>query len=187
MDELETEERHKYQLIWTHSDYRKSSPGEKLVHTAIKEMGMNKGDTLLDLGCGTGKCSQRFSNWGADVTAVDFANNCLDIWVDVRFENCCLWDDENMPYADYGFCTDVMEHIPPERVQDTLRTISKHCNKAVFFQVATRPDKMGKLIGETLHLTVKSYHWWESAMEKHWETVNILSANNGSFTALCRK
>ena len=62
--------------------------------------------------------------------------------------------------ADYGYCTDVMEHIEPENVDKVLTNIMSAVNDC-FFQISTVPDVMGALIGQDLHLTVKPLEWWE--------------------------
>jgi len=61
--------------------------------------------------------------------------------------------------ADIGYCCDVMEHIPPEQVDDVLRNV---CNVAprIFFQIALFHDNMGAIIGQRLHLSVHTAFWW---------------------------
>jgi hypothetical protein len=61
--------------------------------------------------------------------------------------------------ATYGFCTDVLEHIPTEDVDKVLDNCLAAC-KHVFFQISTVDDVMGGMIGHPLHLTVKPYEWW---------------------------
>ena len=50
----------------------------------------------------------------------------------VPFVNACLWDF--CLKADIGFCVDVMEHIPPEKVGDVLDRIKDAVGR-VFFQI----------------------------------------------------
>ena len=61
--------------------------------------------------------------------------------------------------AAYGFCADVMEHIPGAEVEPVLVNVLKAC-RHVFFQIALEDDICGKLVGHSLHLTVKPYAWW---------------------------
>jgi len=62
-------------------------------------------------------------------------------------------------HFDYGFCCDVMEHIPTEFTMLVLYRILSSC-KTTWFQIALVPDNCGQLIGETLHLTVRPFTWW---------------------------
>ena len=73
------------------------------------------------------------------------------------------WDLTNpIPMeADYGICTDVMEHIPTEDVFRVITNIMESAHK-VFFQISTIDDSMGELIEQPLHLTVKPHSWWEN-------------------------
>ena len=61
--------------------------------------------------------------------------------------------------APFGFCTDVMEHIPTEDVGLVVGNIMEACDE-VFFQISTQPDVFGKMIGQSLHHTVQNHRWW---------------------------
>ena len=79
--------------------------------------------------------------------------------------------------AEYGYCTDVMEHIPPEHVDQVLLNILRSAQH-VFFQIDCQEDVCGKLIGEQLHLSVHPYSWWlkkftELGCYVHWSQDNI--------------
>jgi hypothetical protein len=103
---------------------------------------------------------------GLKVTFVDFTRNCLDAEI---AEACTtqpnlkfLKHDLETPLplaAPYGFCTDVMEHIPTDHVGKVLDTILSSAQH-VFFSIGTSKDIWGKLIGEELHVTVQPYSWW---------------------------
>ena len=165
---LETQERTKYTRIWEVDRYRKGSPGERLVDSAVKRLGMKPGDSVIDFGCGTGRPAAKFQTLGMKAMGIDIADNCLDEGVEIPLAIQTLWDLPPFE-ADFGFCTDVMEHIPPERVDDVLANIALTVG-ACFFQIATRPDSMGKIIGETLHLTVQDAKWWHRKLEEHFES-----------------
>ena len=53
-----------------------------------------------------------------------------------------------------------MEHIEPEKVDQTVKNIMAACDSC-FFQISTVPDSMGSLVGHALHLTVKPHDWWK--------------------------
>ena len=61
---------------------------------------------------------------------------------------------------DWSFCCDVLEHIPPEKVDAVLQTILRSTDRGGLLTIAHYPDSMGSRIGETLHLTVKPWAWW---------------------------
>jgi len=150
-------EREKYSLMWEFDNYRLVSPGEHLVDRFLE---LVKPDGLIvDYGCGTGRASLALRNAGHDVYLVDFTSNCRDD------EALCLpflqWDlCRPCPLASpYGFCTDVMEHIPPDDVAEVIGNIMKSSG-TVFFQISTVPDIYGAMIGRPLHLSVHPHDWW---------------------------
>ena len=178
MDDIAERERNKYERMWDVTAYRNYAPGEALAKQAFNEMGMRKGDKLIDFGCGTGRPAAQFQRMGAAVIGIDHVTNCLDQGVDITFLQCCLWDLPPDLACDYGYCTDVMEHIPPEKVDDVLSEIRRVVRNKVFFQIATFPDGMGKRIGETLHLSVHGPDWWEAKLSEQWGSVIVSGTRN---------
>jgi len=178
MDELSQREQKKYERMWEVSAYRNYAPGEALAKKAFTELGMSKSDTLIDFGCGTGRPAAQFQRMGLDVIAIDHATNCLDADVSVNFLQSCLWDLPKELSGMYGYCTDVMEHIPPEKIDGVLSEIRRVISGKVFFQIATFPDGMGKRIGETLHLSVYPSEWWREKLSEHWDGVMVSGSRN---------
>lgn len=165
-DPSELSEKDAYRLIWQFDTYRNMAPGETLVETFLEVAKPAPGSTVIDFGCGTGRASLALQKAGLHPLLVDFADNCRDqeaIMLD--FMECDL--TEPIPLrGDYGFCTDVMEHIAPQKVEPVLRNILSSVNNSTFFQISTIPDKMGVLIGRPLHLTVRSHDWWRAWLEE---------------------
>ena len=171
-------ERAKYERIWKHDDYRAVSPGEKAVDFAVEKMGWEPPMTVADLGCGTGRASTALASRGFDVVAIDIAANCLDADTrtnpGVRFEVGSL-DGTIEHYAcTAGYCTDVMEHIPPGMVGTVLENIAKGLAE-VFFSIAHFDDEWH---GETLHLTVNPPLWWDTKLRMHFSGVERLQGYN---------
>lgn len=157
---LATHERRKYERIWSDSRYAQYSPGEEMV-PLFRQMCRKKG-TLLDIGCGTGRATRKLHEAGYSAVGIDF--------VDARdaptpFVKQNLWTPwkKIRGVRDYGYCCDVMEHIPPEKVDLVLDNIIRHCNR-VFFSVHFGPDHFGQVIGHPLHLTIRPFVWWREKL-----------------------
>jgi len=182
---LETREQEKYEAMWSESKYRKEAPGEQIAPAAILALGMEAGDSVIDFGCGTGRGAARLQNAGMHVTAVDFARNCLDEGVSVPFVYACLWDLPEGLAADWGYCTDVMEHIPPEKSARVVAGIAKRCRRGAYFQIATGDDNLGVLIGRKLHMTVMPAESWLLLMQRFWDEVSWQELEGGA-VFVCR-
>jgi SAM-dependent methyltransferase len=152
------EEASKYDRVWSHPYYRIHSPGEQLVEEFIQIA--QPAGKVIDFGCGTGRASLRMLKHGLKPFLIDFTENSRD---QEAMSLPFMQADLSLPMhakADYGFCTDVLEHLPPEQVKSAIHNIMESAGK-VFLQISTVPDEMGKLIGQQLHLTVRPHEWWK--------------------------
>lgn len=165
-------EQSKYERLWGEfGQYRAVAPGEHWADQFIATAKPTSGSTVIDFGCGTGRGALRIRQLtGATVHALDFTANCLDAdvkpWLGEAFT--FTQHDITKPIAlraDYGFCTDVLEHIPPQDVDAVLRNIGIAC-RHLYLNISTVDDAMGALIGEPLHLTVEPAVWWHSKLEE---------------------
>lgn len=163
------EEKAKYEKAWAHDDYREYAPGEYIVEKYVVWC-KPKRNRIIDFGAGTGRAALALYNLGFDVTLIDIADNCLDESVRDRLGRnlviANLWDKIEVPRAEEGYCTDVMEHIPPEHVEAVIENILGLCDR-VFFQICLKDDHFGQVLGEHLHLTVRSFAWWHDLLSKH--------------------
>lgn len=176
----EASEREKYERVWRERDYRQWAPGETHVVDAIATLGMSHDERVVDYGCGTGRPALAFADHGLRVVAVDIAENCLDPSVaslmrkvrDVRFEIACLWDLPPSVRGDWGFCTDVLEHIPTDMVDTVLDAIRRRTPRGAYFRIDFGADAFGpKILGTPLHLTIRPPEWWAGRLRKRWRSV----------------
>ncbi len=172
-------ERKKYQRVWERAEYRGVAPGELAAEAFLQVAQPALNATVIDFGAGTGRGALKLAQSGLQVTMLDFASNCLDERVRLampchalRFMEHDLCEKAPVT-AEYGYCTDVMEHIPPEQVDQVLANILLAAQH-VFFQIACEPDVWGDaLIGHPLHLSVHPFSWWLKKLQQfdclvHW-------------------
>jgi hypothetical protein len=158
-------EQEKYKRMWSHESYRNAAPGEVVASLFLLAAKPNCLDQVIDYGSGTGRGALKIHSISkANVLMLDFADNSLDEDVrsklneNFRFEIADLTKPIEHK-AKFGYCTDVMEHIQPDLVDDVIKNIM-NSSEQVFFQISTVPDMMGALIGQQLHLTVEPAQWW---------------------------
>lgn len=150
-------EQEKYTRMWSYDAYRSVSPGENIVETFFRVA--NPEGKVIDYGCGTGRAALKISE-KCEVLLLDFTTNSRDDKAaHLPFRQVDLTEKINYN-SDYGLCSDVMEHIPPDDVKKVIENIMESCAK-VFFQISTVPDICGEIIGQQLHLTVRPHSWWK--------------------------
>ncbi len=155
-------ERDKYAKMWQLDAYRSMSPGE-ITAGAFLELIQPDGP-VIDFGCGTGRGGAALAKAGFDVTLTDFISSARD---NESLGLPFLEWDLTLPCplrAPYGYCTDVLEHIPPHDVEKVIENVMESAG-TVFFQVSTVPDAFGALIGQPLHLSVHNHAWWRQTFE----------------------
>jgi hypothetical protein len=62
--------------------------------------------------------------------------------------------------ADLVVCTDVLEHVEPECLDDVLFHLRAIADKRLFLQIATRPAKKKLPDGRNAHLIQEDSDWW---------------------------
>jgi SAM-dependent methyltransferase len=157
-------EREKYEAMWTLAEYRAVAPGEHVAEAFAEISKVGKDDIVIDFGCGTGRGAKKVHDLtGCDLILVDFTDNSLDESVKTGDWFTFYRHDLTQPLeisSKYGFCTDVMEHIPPDDVETVIQNIMR-ASERVFFQISLVDDACGALIGRPLHLSVHPFDWWK--------------------------
>jgi len=163
-----------YERMWEVGAYRKNSPGRAVLPNFLSIANPEFTDSILDIGCGTGKASAELYRLGfQNIILMDFAKNCLDdVVVELLDQHPnhlqFIQHDITKPFpvnARVGYCTDVMEHLDPSQVYDSLLQM-KQAVELLYMRISIRPDTMGRLIGERLHLTVESFEWWTRILQE---------------------
>lgn len=138
-DQIEVREMEKWSGLWRTREYRaKECPAGDQVRSAIESLGIKETDSIIDFGCGRGKALQAFHDGGFEsVVGLDIASNALDEHVAAHYPliRACLWNLPDCLYAGYGYCVDVIEHIPAEKVTSVLEGIKASVRYGCFFQI----------------------------------------------------
>lgn len=105
-------------------------------------------DSVLDYGCGKSLLAKalKFPIWEYDPA---------------------IPGKEALPRAaDLVVCTDVLEHIEPERLDFVLKDIQRCTRKLAYVVVATGPARKSYADGRNTHLIQQPRQWWESRLSK---------------------
>lgn len=116
---------------------------------------------LLDLGCGGATLADVFENYtGIDVSDVIIEQNRRT--KKGAFECSSFYRLSVLlgQAYDAAVCSDVMEHIPPDKVDDCLKEIASLKIPLVGFNICCRDSAARGPFSETLHPTNKPPLWW---------------------------
>jgi hypothetical protein len=103
--------------------------------------------SVLDYGCGQGSLA--------------IALRAAPLGLEVREYDPAIPGKNAMPApADLVVCTDVLEHIEPELLDNVLRHLGDLANTVVFAVIATRPASKTLADGRNAHLTIEDAAWW---------------------------
>jgi ubiquinone/menaquinone biosynthesis C-methylase UbiE len=163
-------EKEKYRKAWQTSNYRGNCCGMKFVQYFVDQFRPKVNETLLDLGCGSGRAGKELQRWGLIPTGIDLVSDGFTSSYELLLAS--IWDLPQRQW-DLTFCSDVLEHIPETQIDRSLSEVSRVTNRGVFFSISTRPDNTGALIGEILHVTVHDINWWLPKLEKYFKTQHV--------------
>ena len=190
-DAIWDSERLKYETVWGgYPEYRTQADGDPVVDLAFKQLGCKPGESLIDWGCGKGTPAQRLQAKGLKVTGFDIARNCLDKDVKIPLIVGSMWDPPPwVQQADYAFCTDVLEHLPPDRLELALSQMCRLTRKAAFIQVCTVLDTSGPKMNPPmrLHLSVYPHEWWGEHLAAYWTIEDSGKRGKARSWFVCRK
>lgn len=81
---------------------------------------------------------------------------------------------DNIPVAsDIVICTDVLEHIEPEYVDNVLADLNRCIIKIGYFVINTGPAQKTLPDGRNTHVLQKNKVWWSEKLEKFFTVENI--------------
>lgn len=177
MDLIADRERQKYEKVYAMNIYP-GGPGVSIAPLMVEVCKPAPGDTVCDYGCGGGDALIKLQDAGMDVIGTDIADSLVsDYGYSIPFFRAAIWEiPADFPATDWSFSAHVLEHLPPEKVDESLKVIERHTVKGFFCEVFHLPDIMGAAIDETLHLTVQPWEWWAEKLSNHF-SVSLIKQN----------
>lgn len=130
--------------------------GSKYVKTVMELSEKLKTTSILDYGCGKGMLAKGlpFSIWEYD-PAID--------------------EKKTIPRpADIVVCTDVLEHIEPDKLKFVLNDLARCVQKIGFFVISTRLAVKTYANGDNTHSIVQGKEWWNKQLSKHFQVDSII-------------
>lgn len=108
--------------------------------------------SVLDYGCGQGALKKALRPLVANDVRID------------EYDPAIPGKDSRPTFADLLVCTDVLEHVEPDRLGTVLRHLDVLARKALFLVIATRPSNKTLSDGRNAHLIIQPDKWWEKTL-----------------------
>jgi len=90
-----------------------------------------------------------------------------------NYDPCIEGLDAPPAPADLVACTDVLEHIEPDCLDEVLDDLRRVTRKFGFFVIATRPALKTLADGRNAHLIQEGEEWWFPKILARWEVQKI--------------
>ena len=76
--------------------------------------------------------------------------------------------------ADLCVCTDVLEHIEPDKLGPVLEDLQRCTKKVGYFVISTRPAQKTYADGRNTHLIVEGPQWWGKQLQQYFQVGKII-------------
>lgn len=123
--------------------------------------------SVLDYGCGKGMLKTALGN---------------PEWI-AEYDPAVPGKDGKPKLADLVVCTDVLEHIEPELLDNVLTHLARLTAKAALLIIATRPAGKTLPDGTNAHKIIKNADWWRAKLEEKFFVMEF-EANGGELGAI---
>lgn len=152
----------------------------------VKMFNLSPELSCIDLGCGRASLSKYFVNYtGVDVS--EYIINLNKLKRDGSYLHASLDSlDFITDLYDIAICSDVMEHIPPEEVDNVIRSISSLSVVDYYFVISTRKSVILDKDKKNLHLSVFPAAIWRSKLLKYFE-ISSEETLASLYTVKCKK
>ena len=132
-----------------------------------------------------GSSGRKFANVVADMAKAYNTSDVLDYGCGKRtMESALGWPIRNYDPAIPGFdarpvpaeivvCTDVLEHIEPEMLDDVLLDLRQLTKRVCLLTIATIPSNRTLPDGRNTHLILAPWEWWLHKINDHWRMTNF--------------
>jgi 2-polyprenyl-3-methyl-5-hydroxy-6-metoxy-1,4-benzoquinol methylase len=166
-----------------HDEYKAFDGGgtRTLADKLLEEVNNRKSVTILDYGCGLG------THWHKQV----WVNNTKSIMnvLGEKVQGFYRYDPAYELYSkpplctfDLVICSDVLEHVPDEYLEEFFFNINNYVKKdgMIFYSISTKLSKNSFDDGTNMHVNIKSVDEWFEILKKYSKT-KICVVFNGKY------
>jgi FkbM family methyltransferase len=134
--------------------------GSKHAETVLKIYNHPDINTILDYGCGKGMLAKALK---------------FPIW---EYDPAIPEKSATPQPADLVVCTDVLEHIEPDKLNVVLDDLKRCVKQVGYFVISTRKAVKTYANGQNTHLIVQGKEWWEKKLQKFFNVAKVVEAGS---------
>ncbi len=90
-----------------------------------------------------------------------------------NYDPCIEGLDAAPEPADLVVCTDVLEHVEPDCLDDVLDDLKRVTRRLGLFVIATRPARKTLPDGRNAHLIQRPEAWWVGRLRERFEVIDL--------------
>jgi hypothetical protein len=132
--------------------------GDRHAPTVLKLAETLKTKNVLDYGCGKGRLAKAIP------------------WQIAEYDPAVPGKEESPKPADLVVCTDVLEHIEPDKILYVLADLRRCVKQIGFFTIHTGPSTKSLPDGRNAHILQRNRQWWEKMLRKFFTVGRIIEA-----------
>jgi hypothetical protein len=103
-----------------------------------------------------------------------------------NYDPCIEGLDGRPDPADIVVCTDVLEHVEPECLDEVLDDLKRLTKQAALFVIANRPARKSLPDGRNAHLIQQARGWWLPRISRRF-TIHQIEGNDTELVFIVRK
>lgn len=145
---------------WRQQEYVEAA-GIHTPESIKRTLELEKGDSVYDLGCGDGHMVDWLNDRGIDTVGMDM----IKVHEDTILVNLTEMSDVyRHKYRSFGLCLGMMDHVPEEKVPQTILNLHHLARKEIYFTIPIRDLGYNDLLGKKVQQTIKPIGWWRNRL-----------------------
>ena len=140
-----------------HEEVSFGCSGYRWVRWVLGMIAQHDVKTMLDYGCGRGSLKHHLTKYIKETSGKKDKGEEFFLR---QYDPCIkAWAAEPKP-ADLVTCTDVLEHVEPDCIDEVIDHIFSLAEKATFMSICLRPAGQHLPDGRNAHLLIMPKDWW---------------------------
>ena len=160
-----------YDTIFATDKNYNAAPIKYKLKIVLKWVKKNGFKNLLDVGCGRGHYLELLNKNNVNITGLEPSKNSIDTLKNYQVINDDILGQANKRRKwEALICMDVLEHIEPSKINETVGALASLANHALI-GIANHSDVWR---GTQLHPIQQDSSWWKALLSRYYDDPGII-------------